>query len=497
MKRTTTINIADFVFHIDEDAYEKLYVYLQSLSIKFGENIEGKEILRDIEQRIAELMQTKLSVYKQVINIDDVNHIIETIGTPEDIEPDQAETKKSQTSQTSKLYRDPDTAKAGGVCAGLGYFFGVDAWIIRLIAVIMVFVWGSSILAYILLWIFVPKADTSEKKREMKRNPIFDSSVKEKANGTFNNVKTKVSSTFDEAKSKINNEKSIGVLLKTAENFFSVLGIMLKALVAFIGIIIGILLLFALLLSLLAFFGAPVNEWFGTFIGAETDMEKKIIWVFIFMIFSLLVLFVLAVVSFFKKKQLFSGCVLIVFVMWFAAAIIALISILVVRSNQKCHFSTLRENVENLHQITADTVFISTHNNFEEHSFVFSTQRFVLYKNDASFMTKLCPVISLRYTDSNYFEIVVKKSGYNHNFSGDNILYKYQIGSDKIMLDRYYQIKAEFAWQIPQVEVILKIPEGKTIFIDQSVSEIEINDTIMSTPTQRYLTMQNKVLSAN
>ena len=60
MKKTFTINISGSVFHIEEDAYEMLQKYLISLNNHFGGSDEGKEIIADIEARIAEIFIQKM-----------------------------------------------------------------------------------------------------------------------------------------------------------------------------------------------------------------------------------------------------------------------------------------------------------------------------------------------------------------------------------------------------------------------------------------------------
>lgn len=44
----------------------------------------------------------------------------------------------------------------GGVCGGMGVLTGVDSWVWRLIFTLLLFVGGTGLLLYILLWIFVP-----------------------------------------------------------------------------------------------------------------------------------------------------------------------------------------------------------------------------------------------------------------------------------------------------------------------------------------------------
>ena len=45
----------------------------------------------------------------------------------------------------------------GGVCAGLALRFDVNPWLVRLAAVLSIFIPGPQILAYVLLWIILPE----------------------------------------------------------------------------------------------------------------------------------------------------------------------------------------------------------------------------------------------------------------------------------------------------------------------------------------------------
>jgi phage shock protein C len=44
----------------------------------------------------------------------------------------------------------------GGVCAGLGQYFGIDPTIVRLFFVVFTLVNGAGVLVYLLLWLIVP-----------------------------------------------------------------------------------------------------------------------------------------------------------------------------------------------------------------------------------------------------------------------------------------------------------------------------------------------------
>lgn len=56
----------------------------------------------------------------------------------------------------NKLERTMNDRVLGGVCSGLGHYFGIDPTIVRLIFCIAFFVFGTGFLAYIILWIAMP-----------------------------------------------------------------------------------------------------------------------------------------------------------------------------------------------------------------------------------------------------------------------------------------------------------------------------------------------------
>ena len=98
MKKTLTVNLNNIVFHIDDDAYEMLQTYLHEIAEHLSED-ERKDILNDIEARIAELFNEKLQKNKNVINLIDVQEIIEIMGKPSQYtgEDDEEEQKKYRT----------------------------------------------------------------------------------------------------------------------------------------------------------------------------------------------------------------------------------------------------------------------------------------------------------------------------------------------------------------------------------------------------------------
>ena len=71
-----------------------------------------------------------------------------------------------------KLYRSRSDRMIWGVCGGLAKYFDIDPTIVRIIAVLSIFISGAGILAYIILAIVIPLegTKTAEPKETLKEN---------------------------------------------------------------------------------------------------------------------------------------------------------------------------------------------------------------------------------------------------------------------------------------------------------------------------------------
>ncbi len=57
-----------------------------------------------------------------------------------------------------KLYLSDTNKKLGGVCGGLGEYFEIDPTIVRIAFIFFTLIsFGLGILAYILIWIIIPR----------------------------------------------------------------------------------------------------------------------------------------------------------------------------------------------------------------------------------------------------------------------------------------------------------------------------------------------------
>lgn len=178
---------------MDEDAYAKLKKYLERFRTHAKMGLQTREVMDDLEERIAELFAEKLNSFQDVVNIGMVNHVIAQLGMP-DGEPfvDSNDSTDFNFKQESdffngpapirRLFRDPFNKSIGGVCSGLAVYFGIDTLLLRILFVIAFFMGSAGFWVYIILWIAVPLANTPARKCEMYGLPVTAENLRRFAN---------------------------------------------------------------------------------------------------------------------------------------------------------------------------------------------------------------------------------------------------------------------------------------------------------------------------
>jgi phage shock protein PspC (stress-responsive transcriptional regulator) len=191
MKITVSINLGGMSFNIDDDAYAELKVYLKNLELHLAAEESSAEILADIESRMSELFRSRLTSYKQVINVEDVRYVISIMGSPEDISEDEGPTRGEKFTSPGyhRMYRDPDHRIIGGVCAGIGAYWRIDPLIIRIIFLALILAGGLGVLIYLILYIVLPEAKTTSQKIEMKGNSVNIHNITDSVKKEFDSVR--------------------------------------------------------------------------------------------------------------------------------------------------------------------------------------------------------------------------------------------------------------------------------------------------------------------
>jgi|SRR6185312_2106170 len=204
MNKTIIININGIVFHIEEDAYEILKNYMTDVKRHFMNSADSLEITTDIENRIAEMFSEILEQEnKQVIVEQDVNAVIEQMGSVADFESADDTGKAgpyNYSTEGRRLFRDPDDHLVAGVCAGIANYFDVDAVWVRLAFALFLPVGGTGLLLYVILWIVVPKALTRADRMAMKGEKQNLKGFKKNLEDELSSVRQNISNFGEEAR---------------------------------------------------------------------------------------------------------------------------------------------------------------------------------------------------------------------------------------------------------------------------------------------------------
>lgn len=329
MKDVVRVSISGIAFTFEQDAYDIMKEYISSLEAGYAKNPDGREIVADIEARIAELILNEQESDK-IVSTDLVQSVISQLGFPDDL---SSETETTTERLPKRLFRNRDGAVLGGVCSGLGTYFRVDAVWIRLVfflpLLLSVFsslsfvpflngsnffgsIFGMFILLYIVMWISVPMARTPRQKLEMRGERITASSIRH---------------TFEEdasADASSRRHKSASVWADVVYGLGRILQFILKAIVFIIAMSVGVCAV-VVLISLIAlmFTGDIIGGWhlLGAFDGLVGI--TPVIYVALFGVTALIPMFV---ICYFLLKLLFNSKVnrnfmIILAVIWVALVI--------------------------------------------------------------------------------------------------------------------------------------------------------------------------------
>jgi phage shock protein PspC (stress-responsive transcriptional regulator) len=204
MQRIIQIKIGGTSAPIEEDAFLILRDYIAALKREFSYD-EGKEIIEDIERRIAELFGMRLSHGAPAIDAADVKKVIETLGTPSEIKDAAGghsqygnnfsqDTYRQYTPPRkrsfARLLRDPYNKVIGGVASGIAHFFDIDPTIVRLVWVVLFLTFGIGFFAYIIAWIIIPEARSREELDNMTNgNPVTFHDISNNVAGELQDLK--------------------------------------------------------------------------------------------------------------------------------------------------------------------------------------------------------------------------------------------------------------------------------------------------------------------
>jgi len=499
MKKTFTINISGSIFHIDDDAFEKLQKYLHMLNKHFGPAIEGQEILQDIEARIAELFLEKTGNKVEVITDFMVDEVIARMGKPEDfMEPGEEESEKAATETTSpeeepkirrRLYRDGDNRVLGGVCSGMGAYFNIDMVMMRVIFFLLFFLIGPfNLLLYFILWIVVPKAKTTAQRLEMRGKEATISNIEKSIKEEVNEVGESYNK-FANAK----NEKGVSRI----DSFGEVVGSVLRVVLRVIVLIFGAALIIGGIASLIGFVttmavghsfmhGGPWN--FGS--GSNVDMSAllnnfvspgayavSIIAISILAGIPILLILFIGTKLLFRYKTNNRIIGLATFGLWLAALIV----LIVVAVNQVSNFGkqTSQTVTQKVECTTCKTLYLETGDDLYE-SLIdneISLDRMKIAEVNGKDKILGHPRFTIEKTSTNEYLLLIKKqsrgsSTVDAQKNVEEIEYNFVQKDSTLRFDPYYMLKDNARWRDQEIFLTLKVPEGKSIYLNQKMTSI-------------------------
>lgn len=492
MKKTFTINISGIIFHIDDDAYSKLNAYIANVKRHFS-NFEGKdEVIADIESRIAEILQSKLSESKEVIVLADIDDVISTMGEPSDFTEDEEEQQYyNYSSSYKRLYRDPENKIIGGVASGIGAYLHLDPVWVRLLFVLLVFT-SLGIPIYIILWIAVPDAMSPSDRLQMKGEKINISNIEKSVKEEFENIKEKFNDFSNQAKETYKKKSSIP---KTFfEDVLGVFGDIFKILGKGIVIFLGILLLiigFSLTIGLLAgafgwapfmindpdFIILPLNGMFDFFLSnsANTGLLKLGLFFFIGIPVIMILYAGIRIIFGFERIKGLGGTAFALWIIGFALCIA-----FAYRISNNFRYDGIDISKVKIEQFEGKVLKLNVGDmKFFNNSYydnVFEVDNFEVIKVDETYYMN---EVQLEITESESDQITViiesRATGKTYNLADRNakdINYGFRQDGSSLYFDEYIKMPQEMPYLDQSVSIELKVPVGFTIEMDDDIHRL-------------------------
>ncbi len=498
MNKTVNINLAGTFFHIDEDAFGKLSRYLDAIKRSLVGTEGSDEIIRDIESRMAELFLEKLESNAQVITLKELDQIIGIMGQPEDYQvddeifedtpPTSQQYSRPYNSSKKQLFRDIDDKYISGVSSGLGHYIGVDAIWIRLLWVILVLAgFGTPILIYILMWIFVPAAETTSEKLKMTGEPINISNIERKFKEGFDNVADKVKNAdYDKYGKKI--KSSTSGFFDSLGNFIIACFKILGKLIGLFIIIISLAILISLIISLFTVgsFGVWGNgdmmEYFSLWDTTNTPFWVIAGLLFVAVGIPFFALFVLGLKLLVNNlKPMGSRAKITLFALWILSIIglgilgvkqatekayqaeTVIEDVLPIKSGDTLHIA-MRGNKQFDYNVTRESGLQIKYNEDKEK---------VIYSNDIRLI--------VRSSKDSIGKMLIEKKADGSDYlaakdRADAIDYNYTFENNTLSLDGYFLTDINNKYRDQEIRIILYLPVGTVIYADENTYSFHQNN---------------------
>lgn len=484
MKKTIIINIGNSIIHIEEDGYEILTAYLNEIKQHFAKNADDFEIVTDIENRIAEMFAEILQAGQvQVITLVDVESVISQMGSVQDFQTDEDEPTIAQPYTNSyvgekKLFRDVDEAMLAGVCGGLGHYLNIEARWVRVIALCTIFLGGAGILAYIILWIAIPRAVTRSERMEMKGEST-------NLYGYKRNFEEELAAFQEKVKSNTIAKRSGNFVIEVISAIgraLNALGRGISKTIAGIIVVFGFVVLIGLIICLAAFLGfwdKDTYQYFPLSIINEGDRTTLAFAAFIILFIPILALVLFSIRVAFNKAAINKTVSFGLLIVWLAGVSIGVYYAAKISSEFKEH----AELVQSTSLLPFKTYVIDI-----DQSMVFSKEDSTIYKldgfqnqvvaddsDDRPFRAPRNVHISIEKSETGIPTLIqnVESQGKTFNIAlqnAKNIAYKFTQKGYTLTFSPRLSLKNNSSWRNQEVHLTLKVPVGTGLMLNDNIS---------------------------
>ncbi|WP_316831397.1 PspC domain-containing protein [Pedobacter aquatilis] len=491
MEKTIIINIGNTIIHIEESAYELLKAYLNEVKQYFANHADDLEIVTDIENRIAELLTEQLGEQKkQVVDATNVNFVISQMGRVQDfdtVETGEEEEPVANTSYQSqpadkKLYRDMDERVIAGVCAGVAHYLDFDAKWIRLATILTVFLGGTGILVYALLWIIMPKAKSRIEKMEMKGEPANLQGFQKNLDEELQAVRERLSEANKHAQpifARLGNV--IGEFFEWLGRFISGTGKVIFKLIAIVIVVFGVLFLLSLIIGVAAFQGfwdASIYEYFPFSILNEGNRGVIVFSAFIVCFIPILALVLFSIRVAFSKQAINKTLSFALLIIWLAGVATAGYQAAKISSEFKQHAElTQTTDLKNLPTYIIDidkSKYFTREDSIAYHINENQKNQIVVDDfEDGPFVSPNNVRININKSETGITRLTQKYESQGKTFTAalqnaQSISYNYVLNDATLTFNPRFQLRKGTIWRNQEVSLYLEVPVGTKIIIKEN-----------------------------
>jgi phage shock protein PspC (stress-responsive transcriptional regulator) len=364
----------------------------------------------------------------------------------------------------------------------------MDPVILRIIFVVLFFVTtGAALLAYLVLWIAVPKAVTTAQRLEMRGQEAtvknIEKSIREEVKEVKESYKKfKESDTYSKGKKKVEG---------AGEVTYNIFKLLLKVAVVIIGVILIISGFFGLLgiISSLAIGHSFVQGWplvwgpeinfpdFLNYLVEPGTVRFGIIAVGFLAGIPLLAMLYVGSKLVFRYKSNNTAIGLSMVGVW----LIALISLFVISTSQLGNFKNQASVVESttIECDSCKTLYLEVsedkYKGYAAKGWDLNNLKVMEVNGDRVILGN--PRLDVEKASGNSFVVTVKKTsrGRTRETARDHasdLIYRFQQQDSVLLFEPYFFLEEGDKWRDQEVYINVKVPEGGTIFLDEDMMDI-------------------------